>query len=182
MSKLTRRSMLATGSVLAAAPLAFSTAAVAAAEPDPTYAAIERHRQAWAALCPALDVQEAAQIAGQLTDLDDDHPAELALRAVNDEISGSAIHLAQMQPTMAADIVAVMAYAREFARDNEGCEVFSQNSIDERRSLEAWLLTIEQAVASLALAIGGPLGTDLPHSLDKPGLVDQLALRLVVEC
>jgi hypothetical protein len=141
-----RRSAMKIG---AAALLAASSVAAATAPTpvvDPIYAGMERHRKAWAELGRTLRASDAAM---EAIGWKDDAPAWTAegraQAAAEVEITASMIELAQTQPTTAAGIATVLAYARGMRIDGE--ELFAPD--DSAHSLGTWLLTLERAATAL---------------------------------
>jgi len=111
MSKLTRRSMLATGSALAAVPLALSTGAAATGH-DPIYAAIEAHRTAERAFCKALPCEP-----------NEDHPDHAGwLERTNrtgDAAAEARVALLETVPTTLAGLAVLLEYLWEGAAGAE---------------------------------------------------------------
>jgi len=128
-----RRALVLAAGGLTAAP-ALAKASAGTFEPDPIYAAIERHRVAdarHAAACEEIDEDQAtADEAG-------DH-CHAALWA-----------LAMTVPSTAAGLAAMMAYEREYERKHEDYDLFSRDDC-LGDAVAAFHFSIEKAVCQLA--------------------------------
>jgi hypothetical protein len=158
MSRLTRRSVVA-GATLAAIPLS-ALPVSAERTADPIFALIERHRRLWRELGEAIRATGEVEDAHRAEDgdlPDDDHPAvapyKMAEHEVSDALYECQAALAQIVPTTAAGLVAIIAYAREHQHGpNKGEPLFYASGVDEDHSLATWLGSLQTAALALAAA------------------------------
>jgi hypothetical protein len=151
----TRRSILAGAALV----LGGVSAALPAAA-DPIFAAIERHRRVLTACEQSAEAMGDAQEANRYPDgrfSSDDHPAVAPFVAAHSvdlhALAECEMELCCLHPTTIAGIAAIMAYVRECEEgpNKQGAwyMIFSDCSDDEL-SQNRWLLTIEEAIRSLA--------------------------------
>jgi hypothetical protein len=158
MSILSRRNMV----VGAAAVPALAVAIPAAAEADPVFAAIERHRQLYAAYAAAvrhkcaleeelpIELCRTTRNRWENKEYDTDDPRWIKAVVADDETfhlaERAADNLADMEPTSLVGVIALLEYFVE-AQAN-GDEVWPEYVYDERLEPVPFSVAIARTVAS----------------------------------
>jgi hypothetical protein len=108
---LSRRAILAGAASVPALALP-AVGKSASAEPDPILAAIEAHRRAWVDLDPCSELDSMAHKGNE--------EAVQELDRLNKGLDAAVVNLLNIAPTTIGGVAAVLAYAAEFASNDDG--------------------------------------------------------------
>lgn len=131
------------------------------ADIDPIFAAIEKHRAAYAAFCAAVEAEgvldeelpyerkRSNYCAGEATIVETDDPrwieAQHATNATLDAAEGAALDLLEVRATTVAGAAALLAYAAEHVRQGYG---WPQDLVDDdHKNRRDWEVYLHEAVA-----------------------------------